>query len=713
MAEEQPWRGDLKLHIDPSDDNVRRQDAPSDPKSRRAPQSDGTIRPTPPIDIPREPSGHAVQEHDGDIEYFLRNRRPSISFNEEIVLESGHRQSMQEPLQKPGLHHLRGRSLMQALNEAAKTRAARAHSESERTNFDPVTGRHLPQYSHSPTREHARIGEGRFPLLQSTVDAMARESHTDLPNTMSVTSDSTTSPVEEAVETPRDSQEIALLSSSTFPFHRAASYEDVKPFRRTASQRWREGERPADVFTRASYRKESSDNAQSARRLTASSVKSPQSAASSFLRAFSTSSRDDETEDACAEDASGETVGDNYVIGKQIGFGGFSVIKEVTQMLPSGHQRKLAAKIVKRQLSGKSDAENEQAQAEFEHEVELWRRLSHPHILVLESVYVTDEATFCFIPLASGGTLFDLIRHHRQGLAIHLAQRYTYQLASALRYLHREARVVHRDVKLENVLFDRSAANPSSPTPPSAVPKESPDENEGNIRLCDFGMAESLAHSPTSSFDADSSSSDNDSRPSSPLPDRPPTKHIGPADTSTSAFAGGSLDYAAPEILRIARSLHAQQSNSNPNNHNHTHTTTTTTNSTSFSASFSLDPSSSPPQHHSGPPPDSTPNKLPISPAVDIWALGVCVYAMLLGSRPFSNAFQPRVVMSILAGEWDRDALRERAGVDALELVAGCLEMEVGRRWGVEEVLGSRWLGGIGEGRGGIRDGEGGRDGGW
>ena len=687
MAEEQPWRGDLKLHIDPSDANVHRQDDQSDPKNRRAPQSDETIRPTPPIDIPRDPSEHAIQEHGEEIEYFLRNRRPSISFNEEIVLDSGQRQSMQEPLHKPGTQHLRGRSLMQALNEAAKTRAARAHSESDRTNFDPFTGRHLPQYSNSPTREHARIGEGRFPLLQSTVDAMARESQVDLPNTISVTSDSTTSPVEESVETPRDSQEFGHLQSSTFPFHRAASYEDVKPFRRTASQRWREGERPVDFFTRASYRKESSDNSQSARRLTGGSVKSPQSVASSFLRAFSTSSRDDETEDGSTEDASGETVGDNYVIGKQIGFGGFSVIKEVTQMLPDGTQRKLAAKIVKRQLSGKSDSENEQAQAEFEHEVDLWRRLSHPHILVLESVYVTDEATFCFIPLASGGTLFDLIRHHRQGLAIPLAQRYTYQLASALHYLHHEARVVHRDVKLENVLFDKSPppSNPSSPTPPSTIQKN-PSSNEGTIRLCDFGMAETLAYSPTSSFDdgADDSSS-NDSRPSSPLPDRPPPKHIGPADTSTSAFAGGSLDYAAPEILRIAKSLDAQQSSSKSGGH-----------TTSFSASFAPAQSSSPcdpPEEISAP----SPKRL-ISPAVDIWALGVCIYAMLLGSRPFSNAFQPRVVMSILAGEWDRDALRERAGEDALEVVAGCLEGSVERRWGVDEVLGSRWLRGVAEG---------------
>ena len=68
---------------------------------------------------------------------------------------------------------------------------------------------------------------------------------------------------------------------------------------------------------------------------------------------------------------------------------------------------------------------------------------------------------------------------------------------------------------------------------------------------------------------------------------------------------------------------------------------------------------------------------------------------MLMGSRPFSNAFQPRVVMSILAGDWNRNALRLKAGEDASELVAGCLEMDDRIRWSVGDVLRCKWLSGI------------------
>lgn len=345
------------------------------------------------------------------------------------------------------------------------------------------------------------------------------------------------------------------------------------------------------------------------------------SAASSYLRAFSMSSstnNGDADPGPLACDAEGQTIGDDYVLGKQIGYGGFSTIREVTQF-QEGKQRKLAVKIVRRQIEKKSEQENEQAQAEFEHEVELWRFLNHRNVLPLEAVYKLDEATFCFIPLNTGGTLFDLVRTNRKGIPIELAKSYAYQLGSALRYLHLDARVVHRDVKLENCLIEQGS-----------------DGQPGLLRLCDFGMAEWLS---SDSLSGPPSPDFNDS-------DRPPQKPYGPADTSTSAFAGGSLEYAAPEILRIA-----ERDNS------------------TVPAERSI-----------------------VSPAVDVWAYGVCVYSIVVGSRPFQNSFQPRVVMAILAGDWNREALVEKGGDDVLELVQGCLDMDDSQRWDVNRVMETPWL---------------------
>lgn len=607
------------------------------------------FRSTPPIDIPAASESPAIEDGslaESFMEQYMRTRQPSVSFNDEVKLDNGGKQSIEVPLEKPLKEWSRGRSLAQILGEG-RYNFIRSHSESEREHYDPVTGRHLPKYSSSPAREEAKIGEGRFPILQATVDAMARESSVSLPQNMSLTSDSTMSPAEE-LHTPRDEQAILSPPSSQSPLTQQAafSYEERKPFRRTASQRWRDGEgreSAPDFFSRAgslakgrtfssSRLSRQSDNKDIA------STRSPRSVASSYLRAFSMSSStsgEDASGGRPAVDAEGQTIGEDYVLGKQIGWGGFSTIKEVTQIHPRTHeQRKLAVKIVRRQIDGKSEAENDQVQAEFEHEVELWRFLDNRHILSLEAVYKLEEATFCFIPLNTGGTLFDVVRANRQGVPLHLAQSYASQLASALSYLHLDARVVHRDIKLENCLVDLDPNDPDSP---------------GLVRICDFGMAEWLSR--------DETFGSNPPSPNISAIDRPPQKQIGPADTSTSAFAGGSLEYAAPEILRVAASSTVDSNDAEP-----------------IGASSA--------------------ERAIVSPAVDLWAYGVCLYSLIVGSRPFQNTFRPRVVMAILAGDWDRDKVYEKGGADIHEVVDGCLAMAEASRWDIEKVLSSRWLDG-------------------
>jgi serine/threonine protein kinase len=627
----------LRVGSDASDENAM----PSRPLYSSFGASQDTIRPTatPPVDIPVPHDTPDVPKGEYYMNEFLRDRTPSVSFNNEIKLDSGHRQSMHDPLEKPAKPRDRGRSMFQAMAEAQKQ--SRAHSESEQSHYDRLTGRHLPKYSSSPPREQAKIGEGRFPLLQTTVDAMAREGRPLLQKAMSMLSASALSPVEQTITPTGDESGAtspAVLSPDTSIIGQAFSYEEPKSFRRTASQRWRDGETtgsPQDFFARAgSLRNKSMRDItrRTSRRDTSNSVarSSPKSAASSYLRAFSMSNStdgDDGDRRPIACDAEGQTIGDDYVLGKQIGYGGFSIIREVKQ-LQEGKQRTLAVKIVRRQIDGKGEAENEQAQAEFEHEVELWRFLNHSNILPLEAVYKLDEATFCFIPLNVGGTLFDLVRANRKGVPHNLAKSYSYQLASALRYLHLDARVVHRDVKLENCLIE--------PSPTGDGP--------GLLRVCDFGMAEWLAN--------DSVSFSGPPSPDFNSMDRPPRKPYGPADTSTSAFAGGSLEYAAPELLRLSERLKGT----------------------------------------------IPPERAIVSPAVDMWAYGVCVYSMIVGSRPFQNSFQPRVVMAILAGDWDRNILTEKGGDDVAELVKGCLEMEEKDRWDIGRCVDCDWLEDVAQG---------------
>ncbi|KAF9893461.1 hypothetical protein FE257_010773 [Aspergillus nanangensis] len=336
----------------------------------------------------------------------------------------------------------------------------------------------------------------------------------------------------------------------------------------------------------------------SSRRSTASGDKSP---ASTFLSMWAERRAE---EPALQPDDEGQMVGTDYVLGKQIGYGSCSTFKEAFRTDGHGPTKRVAVKIVRKYLSGRSEDENEEIQAEFDREVSVWRYLNHPHVLTLDAVYETDYATFCFTKLAIGGTLFDLVRQHRQGLEPKLAKRYSYQLACAIRYLHEDARIVHRDIKLENCLLD-------------PVEDENGD-NSSTLVLGDFGMAEWM------------------------IADEVDGKQMGPAGSSTSV--AGSLEYASPEqLLSTNRVIH---------------------------------------------------------PCVDIWAFGVTVFIVVVGSRPFQDPFTPRIRSNILSGTWNHnsvlgetsDALNHKDRTDALELIKGCLHMEADKRWTIRDILGCSWL---------------------
>ncbi|KAF2453660.1 kinase-like domain-containing protein [Lineolata rhizophorae] len=511
-------------------------------------------------------------------------------------------------------------------------------SESRMEEFDPDTGEPLDrkrEQDHPPFRK----GEMRHPFLQSTVDELAKDQHMgDYDRISSLTSGTTASPIMEEVRTPLEPTSEYMLSpvAATSPMD-FPSQPTPWSERRTGSQRSR------------SYRSEKSGGGsmrRASRRSTRSGTNTSVSPASAFLSQWS-------KEEAAAPepDDEGQEIGDHseYIIGRQIGFGGFSVVKEVLTIEDNVKVQR-AVKIVRKVVSGKTERENEKIQAEFEHEVSIWRFLKHRYILPLIAVYDSPFATFCITQLNVGGTLFDLVRKNRKeskrGLPAPLARRYTYQLASAIRYLHEDVRVVHRDIKLENCLLDMSG--------PSAATEG------GNVLLCDFGMADFITNehrqeeSPEPYVQLAQEQVDLHSRPPlSTLHHQPASPelalhnaNIGPSRTSTSVLPGGSLQYAAPELIDAPVALY--------------------------------------------------------SPAVDMWAYGVVCYALLAGELPFQHPFEPRLVMMILAGEWNEEALEKAPAVvgfsyDPIELVRGCLEMDPEKRLTVGGVLESKWLAGCKE----------------
>ena len=489
-----------------------------------------------PIDVPSASvlgGSQRVEDKRGDsvstyqeaspLEEFMKNRPTSISFHPQVTLDSGHCRPLEEPLPKLAIDtNAKTRSTLHLQNLAAhpiRSPLLRSHSEAYLANYDQVTGELLDSASGHNRNNATPISpekQSHWPVLQSTAYS-SRSIREEVPPEQgaSLTSESTASSTVSEVQTPTDNMDILMSPLSarspfpSFPFPTSLEESSAwpKPRRQPSASRAKsyQSER------KSSIRQVMRQSSRSSRRSTNSSM----SPATSFLSRFA------REEPIVEPDSEGQEVGE-YVIGKQVGFGGFSTVKEAYTI--EGDERICrAVKVVRRQIPGKDESENESFQAEFEHEVGLWRCLGHRNILPLIEVYVSDYATFCFTKLNTGGTLFDLVKANRQGLGRDLTRRYAYQLASAIRYLHEDVRIVHRDIKLENCLIDVS-------DPDSA-------KDGGNLLLCDFGLAEFItSDTRRNSFDAYER-----------VTDRPPPKSIGPSETSTSV--AGSLQYASPELI--------------------------------------------------------------------------------------------------------------------------------------------------------------------
>lgn len=587
----------------------------ADPQRQDANPSEETLVAAAPIGIPRREGNRQRQdENDEPLSYFsstpiqANRRRSSVTFFPEVRSESGTFLTLQEPGSFKKKQRPSGRSVWDAMSTDTNKRTGSGESSpstSDLQPLSPISPTNMPTGS-------LRMPQANRMYLSPTAAHFENELYAEQP--VSLTSQSTAPSFPGEAQTPSDLESSMYANSSVAsPLPTSPS---IDPF-----GSWAPKSQGYGSFSKGSYRRSAR---KASRRSTASSAASP---ASAFLSAFTNVDEPGPEPDDEGQEVKGD--GADYVIGKQIGFGGFSTVKEATRVTEDGTQTKMAVKIVRKQISSKDEKENEQFQTDYEDEWQLWRDLQHQHILHLDAVCVTDFATFCFSRIAHGGTVFDLMRSNRNGLPLNLAQRLTFQLASAIRYLHQDIRIVHRDIKLENCLLDTE----------SRTGKIDPDTT--NLLLCDFGMAKWMdSESTTVSHCNSTISLTSMAGTSSPLSPKP-----GP----TSTGIAGSLEYASPELLN-----------------GHCPTT---------------------------------------SPSPDIWAFGVCIYTLLVGDRPFQDTFAPRVHAAILKGEWDEEAIVrkgiERGQVEearmALEVVRGCMCMDVNERWGIEEVLNSEWLGGLRE----------------
>ncbi|XP_063696369.1 serine/threonine-protein kinase SIK2 isoform X1 [Culicoides brevitarsis] len=145
-----------------------------------------------------------------------------------------------------------------------------------------------------------------------------------------------------------------------------------------------------------------------------------------------------------------------YDIEKTIGKGNFAVVKLARHRVT---KNEVAIKII-----DKSQLDENNLQ-KVHREVDIMKRLDHPHIIKLYQVMETSSMIYIVSEYASQGEIFDYIAKFGR-LSERAARHKFWQILSAVEYCHNKG-IVHRDLKAENLLLDSNM----------------------NIKIADFGFS--------------------------------------------------------------------------------------------------------------------------------------------------------------------------------------------------------------------------------
>lgn len=148
--------------------------------------------------------------------------------------------------------------------------------------------------------------------------------------------------------------------------------------------------------------------------------------------------------------------------------------------------RRFACKIIEKRKLAPSARKRLEVAAQLRREVDVLKRLDHPHIAKLEQAFEDDNYLILVMELLEGGELFDAIVNKgrfSEKEAAHVAR----CVLSAIQHMHARG-VVHRDLKPENMLLAVSTRHRRRHDLATAL----------NVKIIDFGFAKVLSEGATS-----------------------------------------------------------------------------------------------------------------------------------------------------------------------------------------------------------------------
>ena len=148
-----------------------------------------------------------------------------------------------------------------------------------------------------------------------------------------------------------------------------------------------------------------------------------------------------------------------YLFGRQIGHGAFGKVN-ISLHVASG-------RLVAIKTFTKKNLKNKHARNKIKHEIEMLSRLRHPYITQILDSFETDKHIFIVMEYICGD-LLGFIRK-RGKLSEPMTKVIFRQIIEGLRYIHKK-KIVHRDIKLDNVLIDLT----------------------NTVKICDFGVSRIL-----------------------------------------------------------------------------------------------------------------------------------------------------------------------------------------------------------------------------